>query len=159
MSRQRVAAAVGVPLSRVSARLDLLQLPAGVQGMVRAGDVTLSHAGDLARQVKARRRGAIQTTTPRCPPHFTQAHPLAAQARLVCDLAGHPTTGRLGHPARYTACGACWEQTIRDDCHHQTTPLPALDDDYDAGSPDHATWDPHRYDDTAGDDSGLEGGG
>lgn len=110
-TRGQIAAATGVRMSRIAARLDLLHLPAQVKAMVRAGTLPLGQAGELARQVKATRTGATNVRPERCKPHLVGSHPLAEKARLACDLAGHSTNGRIGT----VACGACWENTIRHD--------------------------------------------
>lgn len=43
--------------------------------------------------------------------HFGKTHPLAAAAKDLCDTAGHPRVRRLSAHA----CGACFEQVIRED--------------------------------------------
>lgn len=115
MTRMEIAAATGVRAARVADRLALLALPAAAQTMVATKQLPLGQARDLARQVKATRTGTV-TPPSRSPAHFTRGHRLAGEARLACDLAGHPLPGRLHD----TACGACWEATIRAD----TTPRP-----------------------------------
>lgn len=125
-TRARIAAETGQPPSRITARLDLLALPAQAQAMVRAGDLPLTHARDLARQVKTTQRGSVTTggRIDRCPPHFTGTHPLAAAAHVRCDLAGHSTAGRIG-PTTTAACGECWEAEIRTDARRSTLTPPA----------------------------------
>ena len=108
-TRQQVAAATGVKLARISARLDLLHLPADAQAMVRTGTLPIGQATGLARQVKATKTGAVHVRPERCPAHFTRAHRLAGPAQRHCDEQEHPTAGRLDG----TACGACWEHVIR----------------------------------------------
>jgi hypothetical protein len=49
--------------------------------------------------------------------HFSGDHPLAEDARVMCELAGH--TGRKygtgGVTKTKVACGQCWETVIRQD--------------------------------------------
>lgn len=111
----QIGAATGMPVARIRGRLDLLHLPAPAQQMVRAGDLKLGPATQLAKQVKATKTGSVTTRAERCQPHFTLSHRLGQDAKVACDLAGHPTAGRLGGADSQTACGSCWETTIRDD--------------------------------------------
>lgn len=135
MTREQIARTTGVSTMRVGARLDLLHLPVEAQQMVRARELGVGPATQLARQVKARGRGAVDPSphVDRCPQHFTDTHPLAKAARVRCDLAGHPAAGRLGATSqRERACGACWEQQIRDDARptqaEPPRPQPARED-------------------------------
>lgn len=132
MTREAIARATGVTPMRVAARLDLLHLPDAAQQMVRAGELRVGAATQLARQVKRTGAGAVRTTAEpvdRCAPHFTDTHPLADRARLHCDLAGHPTPGRLGpSTAHNRACGACWEHVIRHDALGVPSSLPNRED-------------------------------
>jgi ParB/RepB/Spo0J family partition protein len=112
---------VGVSAATIRSRLDLLHLAPETRQQVQTRQLPLAAAGQLARQVKKTRTGTVTVGAPpaRCPDHFTRSHPLAEAAFRRCDLAGHPTTGRYGRKASTGgspgACGACWEQTIRDD--------------------------------------------
>lgn len=91
----------------VSGRLLLLGLPDEARDMVRTGELTVTDAEELARQVRDTKTGTTRTAGPRAP-WFTTSHPLARAAAAVCD---HQDTRRLLGPA----CGQCWEQQIRTD--------------------------------------------
>lgn len=49
--------------------------------------------------------------------HFGKTHPLAEAAKALCDSLDHPKARRLSAHA----CGACFEQVIRDDERAQQT--------------------------------------
>lgn len=106
----QVAARIGRSDTHVSGRLLLLdQLRGDEQDAVRAGDITVTAAVDLARRRASRAtggRGAVGGW------HFSPIHPLAEQAHQTCVSAEHQRGQRL--PGGM-ACGACWEQTIRAD--------------------------------------------
>lgn len=74
--------------------------------MVEDGDLLLRDA----RQ-QARRRKGTADETKYTGWHFGKTHPLAAAAKTLCDTAGHPRVRRLSAHA----CGACFEQVIRED--------------------------------------------
>lgn len=119
MTVPEIAHRTGISAKTIRERLALRDLPDQAQQMVRTGELRLGQANQLARQVRTTRRGTVTTgvPTPRAPQHFTATHPLGEAAHVACDLAGHPSAGRLGG-----ACGACWETAIRDDERRRTRP-------------------------------------
>lgn len=108
-SRERIARDLGRSPAWVADRIALLELPAEVQRKVVAGDMPVTAAVSLARQVRRTGSGSV-TTGVRCVSHFTKFHPLRESAASMCDAAGHPKAGRTGG-----VCGACWEASIRAD--------------------------------------------
>ena len=109
MDVEQIADAVCCSVATVRSRLELCDLPPEAQQLVSGGAIPLGEAQRLARQV--RRAGAGETRRASAALHFTSTHPLARHARARCDQAQHPVRGRIGR----TACGACWEDAIRED--------------------------------------------
>lgn len=108
MTVPEISKRTGYSARTVGARLSLLTLPEEAQDMVADGELTVTAAVDLARQVAADGRGEARTASVARPAHFTTSHPLAAAAR---DLCTHLPDRRAVGPA----CGQCWERVIRED--------------------------------------------
>jgi ParB family chromosome partitioning protein len=116
----QIAASLGVSASVVSYHLELLHLTAATQQRIIQGQVA---AGVAHKAVKDARRGASGRRRGRPAKvsieqeHFSYRHPLADDARTMCELAGHTGVkygrGRTGDGK--IACGVCWEKVIRQD--------------------------------------------
>lgn len=119
-TRARISKETGLSPSAVAYHLSLLDLDQGTRDRIRKGTVKAGEARAAVRQVRANTARANghkprqQRVTVEAD-HFSVAHPLAEQARVRCELAGH--TGRkLGRSGVSPgACGACWEAEIRAD--------------------------------------------
>lgn len=106
-----IAREIGKSPGSISQRLALLNLTPSEQDALRRGDVSLDRAYKTGRARSTRRLADGQKRPkPIYVPHFTVRHELALGARALCTTAGHDTLVKLG-----PACGACWEQAIRDD--------------------------------------------
>lgn len=121
----RICRETGLSSATVSATLAMLELDQSTQERVRAGRVRASDALAAVRSTRAQRRqdhGAAPRKVSVAAEHFTAAHPLAEDARVACELAGHGgrKVGRnSGFPG---ACGECWEDAIRRDERGRRTP-------------------------------------
>jgi ParB family transcriptional regulator, chromosome partitioning protein len=117
----RIAQATGLAISTISYYLSLLDLDEASRARVASGTVQVGEAiGAIrhARQATRRAAGKPPRQVSVTEEHFSYRHPLADEARLRCDLAGH--TGRkYGQDRSRTegkvACGECWEAVIRAD--------------------------------------------
>ena len=109
MTRADIASALAHSSNWVADRLALLELPRELQHDVDEGRLPLGQAGELARTARRNTTAAVLVDA-RSARHFTTGHPLAGAAQRRCDKAAHPKPGRIG-----PACGACWEQQIRED--------------------------------------------
>lgn len=111
-----VARKIGRPISFVSGRLILLELPVGEQQQVRAGHFTITYATGLIRAARQAQRdkgknasrpvGRPKGATTK--PYFGDTHPLAGLVRSQCSHRGSPKVNGVG-------CGPCWEAVIRED--------------------------------------------
>lgn len=103
-----IARRTGYSTATVSGRLLLADLPDETQEMVREGQISVTDATTLARQIRASGRGSAPVRESR-PAWFAPTHRLA---RAVQDTCTHtdvrPVVGRSG-------CGPCWESAIRAD--------------------------------------------
>lgn len=106
MSQSEIARRIGKSQTHVSMRLALLSLTPEEQRDVEAGDLLLRDA-----RVRARTRKGTVDDTKYTGWHFGKTHPLAPAAKDLCDSLDHPRARRLSAHA----CGACFEQVIRDD--------------------------------------------
>jgi len=101
-----IANRTGYTQATVRARLDLLALPVEAQRMLEHGQLTVTAATDLARQVRAAGTGTARAAVKRSA-WFTKSHPLADAVRAACTHADDRTlVGGVG-------CGQCWEDAIR----------------------------------------------
>ncbi|MGP4027236.1 ParB/RepB/Spo0J family partition protein [Actinomadura sp. 3N407] len=113
MTASEIAKQTGFPLGSVSYHLTLLQLDQTSREKVHAGELTASEAVDAVRRTRRterRKRGSTATWKWE-PDHLASEHPLAGKAKTLCESRKHNTRRRVGK----TACGACWEDTIRAD--------------------------------------------
>lgn len=114
-SVEDIARRTSVSASTVNRYLTLLELPADEREKLRDGHTTTQHATSLVRAARqADRRQQRPTGGPigrpkgrKTTPYFSDAHPLAAIVRAMCNHNGKPKVGKVG-------CGGCWEQAIRD---------------------------------------------
>lgn len=113
-TQSQIAARTGFKQATVSYYLTLLDLDDASQERVRAGQLSAAEAVEGVRRVRAEARKKAGGRHPGAawePDHFTDAHPLAARARKMCDGRGHAMRRRIGRQA----CGQCWESVIRID--------------------------------------------
>lgn len=112
MSQEAISKRVGKSDAHVSMRLALLELPVEEQEKVRRGERKVTEAMEEAVYLRRTRRGGVPGKRDRGwnPPHFDREHPLNQAAENLCDQRGHNKRRRIFH-----ACGACWEDVIRDD--------------------------------------------
>ena len=104
-----IARSVGRSQTWVTHRLQLLNLPRAEQEAIAAGEPVKDHQQAARALSPTSQPNREHYATNR--PHFTNQHPLAADARILCEHAGHPVRG-----ARHAgACEACWETAIRTD--------------------------------------------
>jgi len=118
MSGAAISRAIGLDESTVSYYLSLLDLDDSSRQLVRDGHVSAADAVGAIRAHRKRARGSGKPGAPRIgAEHFSHKHPLADQARLRCQLAGHtaPKYGRDRIGKTRVACGECWEYVIRAD--------------------------------------------
>ncbi len=114
MSIADIATGTGHSPTFVRNRLLLLQLPPKAQDLVDEQAVTLTHAADLARQVKSTRTGSTRAGRHKSR-WLTRTHPLAQAVQQQCTHRDERAViGGAG-------CGQCWEQAIRDDQSRQLT--------------------------------------
>ena len=106
LSQPEVARRVGRSTAHVNQRLMLLKLTPAQQRELEEKRTTHREA-----MVQARINNGTFDQTKYTGWHFGKTHPLADAARAACDEAGHLPARRLSA----FACGACWEQVIRDD--------------------------------------------
>lgn len=99
-----IAARTGYSESTVSARLALMDLPRDARQKVADGQLTVTEATGLARQVRRSGRGEVSHARPSW---FNVAHPLAKAVQARCP---HDDRRQVG-----PACGQCWEEEIRFD--------------------------------------------
>lgn len=122
VAAMRSVAAVAKAVSRsqpwVRDRLALLDLPPDAQQLVAAGELKLTAAAAVARDVHRTGSGSADLRRPgrgrgrgRTGAYFGPAHRLADVAQRRCTEARHPRSPRVGT----VACGPCWEAAIRDD--------------------------------------------
>lgn len=118
----RISRETGLAASGIYRYLDLLKLDQDSLERVRAGHVKVGAAIEAVRGTQPAGRPRTGSAPPRRrvtvqAEHFSEAHPLADQARIRCELAGHeaPKYGKLHGRVASLACGACWEQVIRED--------------------------------------------
>lgn len=144
MTGRQIAAAIGQSESSVSMYLSMLELPEDARAKVHAGAVNRADAVRKARSIRAKsgrqRLGApVGSASAACAAlHFTRKHPLAAGARHLCDISGHPLKRRIGK----VACGECWEMVIRmDEC---SVPVPVPDPRPDPLAPGSPEWKERR---------------
>lgn len=111
MTISEISKTTGIASSSISSYLTLLTLDKPSREQVRAGTLTASEAIAAVRTVRKQQRqdGGSQATWQWQPEHFSDEHPLAGAAKQRCDGQGHGPRRRLGG----VACGACWEQAIR----------------------------------------------
>lgn len=117
-SQASIARLTGYSISHVSSRLALLQLDQDTLRRVQRGTLHPNHALDAVRDTRraAATPGRPPTTPSRSSPpapgaaaFFSSRHPLADDARILCDPArGHRSYGAA-------PCGSCWEEAIRSD--------------------------------------------
>lgn len=114
MTQADVARRIGKSPTHVSMRITLLSLNPDEQRAVEDGALLLRDA-----RVQARKRKGTADQTKYTGWHFGKTHPLATAAKDLCDSLDHPRARRLSAHA----CGACFEQVIRDDerTNHTTT--------------------------------------
>lgn len=114
MTQSEIARHIGKSQAHVSMRLTLLSLTPAEQRAVEDGDLLLRDA-----RTQARKRKGTADQTKFTGWHFGKTHPLAPAAKQLCDAQDHPRARRLSAHA----CGACFEQVIRDDerTNHTTT--------------------------------------
>lgn len=105
MNQTQVGKRMGRSNAHVSTRLSLLELTPSAQAQVRDGSLRIVQA--ISKATKKRGTNGSKTWTH----HFAADHPLAAEARGLCQIA-HRRAGRL---IGGQACAPCWEQAIRED--------------------------------------------
>lgn len=108
LSPAQIAARTGYSRATVTARLHLLALPPDAQDMVTGGDLTVTDAVHLARQVAATGTGTTRTAHTRTA-YLDRTHPLAPTVQETCTHLEHR------RPVGGIACGQCWETAIRND--------------------------------------------
>jgi ParB/RepB/Spo0J family partition protein len=112
LAQSQIASSVGRTPFFVSARLSLLELDEESQKRVAEGLISATEAMYAVRSVRVSTgRGARDRKPIAMPDHF-RVHPLSATARTRCMAAGHVTSRKV---QRSGACGACWEEVIRQD--------------------------------------------
>lgn len=97
---------IGRSQAAVQQRLALLHLTPEEQDEVESGALLIRDAKAIARV-----RAGTSDRTKFTGWHFGKTHPLATAAKDLCDSLNHPSARRLSAHA----CGACFEQVIRDD--------------------------------------------
>lgn len=108
LSVSDIARRTGYSVATVSGRMLLADLPVEVQDKVAGGELTVTDATRVARQVRATSSGSAVLRGPRAS-YLDGTHPLAAGVRDACTHADVRTViGRVG-------CGQCWEDAIRAD--------------------------------------------
>lgn len=117
LSNAEIARRTGTKQAAISFYLNLLMLDETEREEIRSGVRPVHRTVD---QIRARRKAeaAAAADAPPKPrgrpkgaktkPYFGDTHPLASAARALCGHSGVPKVGAI-------ACGACWEQAIRDD--------------------------------------------
>lgn len=105
MSQIAVGRAMGRSSAHVSSRLSLLELTPSAQQQLKRGELSVS-----AGIAKATKRRGTNGSKP-WNHYFSANHPLAAEARGICQLE-HKRRGRL---IGGQACGPCWSEAIRQD--------------------------------------------
>lgn len=114
LTMTEIARRTGTSISTVSYYLNLLMLDAEERAEIRAGARSINSALTQIRaerqeeRVRAAGRPKGRPKGRKTTPYFSDAHPLAKQVRIRCGHQGRPKIGGIG-------CGACWEQTIRED--------------------------------------------
>ncbi|RFS84119.1 ParB/RepB/Spo0J family partition protein [Actinomadura spongiicola] len=103
----------GIASSTVSYHLALLELDEASRAKVRTGELTASDAVAAVRRTRraARKKAGSSADFTWEPDYLASTHPLARRARKLCDAREHTMRRRIGK----TACGQCWESTIRAD--------------------------------------------
>jgi len=121
MSASDIARSIGLTPSTVSYYLSLLDLDESSRQLIRDGRVSAADAVGAVREHRKRARSHGKPGRPMASvsaDHFAYSHPLADQARLRCQLAGHGSVkygrDRAGKNSK-VACGECWEYVIRAD--------------------------------------------
>ena len=129
MTAADISRSIGLSQATVSYFLSLLDLDAASRERVREGRVAV---GDAVKAVRSTRRQQRGGTTGRRKAtveaeHFSHRHPLADNARLRCQLAGHEAVryGRDRAEHGKVACGECWEYVIRADERGEQLPADA----------------------------------
>lgn len=133
----RISRETGLAESGIYRYLDLLKLDEASLDRVRSGQVRVGDAIDAVRGTRAAARPPAPGQRRRTSPeprrkvavgsdHFSGSHPLAGDAQVRCELAGHAGRkyGTLHGRANSLACGACWEAVIRADAR-RTAPAGA----------------------------------
>ncbi|NUQ31591.1 MAG: ParB/RepB/Spo0J family partition protein [Dermatophilaceae bacterium] len=104
-----IARSTGYSQALVRGRLLLLDLPLEAQDMVDNDELTIGQAADLAKQLRASKRGHVASGA-RTGRNYWRDHSLRETARAHCTH--QDTRVTLGHGA---ACPPCFEQVIRAD--------------------------------------------
>lgn len=118
-TQAQVAAAVGVSVNTVNARIALLELSEAEQRAIANKAMSLGEGWQLVherRWDRGERRGqghhGGKEARPRWVPHFNTDHPLADEARSRCrSTHTAPRSTKLAD----VACGPCWEAVLRAD--------------------------------------------
>jgi ParB family chromosome partitioning protein len=114
-----IARSTGYTTALIRARLLLLELPDEAQDMVEEQTLTIGQATALAKQVKAKARGAARVSSAKSA-WLTKSHRLALS--ITCDHGDARTV--VGG----VACGQCWEAAIRADERGDLEVVPAHDE-------------------------------
>ncbi len=137
---QQIAQATGLAQSTISHYLAFLDLDESTRERVRKGQVLAQDALAAVRTSRQILRGGRTGRLPArkvtiAAEHFSYMHPLADQARLMCELAGHEgrKVGRGRGGKDQFGCGQCWEAVIRKDERLTGRALRAVPDPADAG--------------------------
>ena len=115
----QIGKATGLTQSTLSYYLTFLDLDEATRQRVRKGTVQAKEAVRAVRDTRQAARGPRGGAAPRkatvAAPWFSSEHPLAGDAQIACELAGHGGT-KYGRSSSYPgACGECWEGVIRRD--------------------------------------------
>lgn len=108
LSDAEIAKKVGRSQPIVSGRIALLSLSPAEQEEIRAGQMRLGEATNLARVNAGTKRAKVAGDSRGW--HIGPSHPLAARAKVRCQQKGHKVGRGIGGVA---ACGQCWEGVIR----------------------------------------------
>lgn len=110
-SMSDIAREIGCKPSTVSYYLNLLRLPEVAQEQVETGDLPIGEAiATVREQRQAERVATDKPLRGRPPVYFGLEHPLAPLAAEYCRAQDNHRQGYGG-----VACGACWEDVIRQD--------------------------------------------
>ena len=122
LTLMQIAQKIGKSDAFVHDRLILNELPDELRQKVINKELRVTSAVKMARLLAGRSPDKLDRGWDT--PHFAKSHPLWPLAYSRCQELEHGLRRRI-----VGACGACWEQTIREDQRRQGSVLLVTDDD------------------------------